>query len=638
MKKTLRLLFVFLSLIFIITSRAYASSGSAFNVKIDGVESQVFDVNLELGGKKVSPEFKPYIYKDRTFVPVRLVAESFNSQVQWDANTRSAIISKGSDIIILSIGKDEALKNGEPISLPADQVPYLVDYLNGQAKTMVPLRVVSELLGYKVSWNGPERLVSIVEDQAPVEVQNKNQITAIEKINGSSKNEQIKITASGKLAYESRFEEEKNSLLLTIKDSPINIKGKTSGKIFIAGQMIDSVEYSTDPKTKTSAIRIQLKSYAKANIKKVNKGQGLNISFTNEITGIRPIDYKGQEAILIENVQTSEYNIIKLNNPFRYVIDIKDASLLGDKKAGKFDISTSFISGVRANQFVPDGNYSKNDNIVRVVLDSKEGVKDGKVEIIKEGFNLILLPDQGSGSNKTLTDPSDIPSNPINDKDQIDQEESFDNVEEIEIIERKPRIKPNAKSEVVIVIDPGHGGKDPGAQASNKTEEKSLNLDVALRVEEILSSYGYTIKMTRDDDSSVNIYQRPKFANEENAHAFVSIHANSSTNSEASGIETLYAPRDKTSVKYDAQYPLAQKIHYELIKETSMQSRGIKQRPDLIVLNQTEMPAVLVELGFMSNEMDMALMETDFFKDACAKAIANGLIAYMQETYGYYIF
>lgn len=635
MKKTLRFLLVFLSLIFIITSRAYASPGSAFNVKINGSKTQVYDVNLELGGKKVSPEFKPYIYKDRTYVPVRLVAESFNSQVQWNQATKSAIISKGPDVIVLSIGKNEAIKNGEPISLPADQVPYLVEYSNGQAKTMVPLRIVSELLGYKISWNGPERLVSILEDQVPVQVQTKNQITAIEKINGSSKNEQIKISSTGNLDYYSRFEEEKNSLLLTIKDSSINIKGKTSGKISIGGQMIDSVEYSSDLKTKTSAIRIQLKTYAKANVKKVNKGQGLNISFTNEITGIRPVDYKGQKAILIENVQNSEYNIIKLNNPFRYVIDIKDASLLGDKKAGKFDISTGFVAGIRANQFVPDGNYSKNDNIVRVVLDSKEGVNDGKVQIIKEGFDLILIPEQGSGSNKTLTDPNEVPKNPINDEDQIDKEDSFDNVEEIEIVERKPRIKPNSKAEVVIVIDPGHGGKAPGALATNGTEEKSLNLDIALRAEEILSSYGYTVKMTRDSDSSVNIYQRPKFANEENAHAFVSIHANSSTNSEASGIETLYAPRDKTSVKYDAQYPLAQKIHYELTKETSMQSRGIKQRPDLIVLNQTEMSAVLVELGFISNEMDLDLMETDFFKDACAKAIANGLISYMQETYGY---
>lgn len=635
MKKTLRLLLVFLSLIFIVSSRAYASPGSDFNVKIDGAETKVYDVNLELGGKKVSPEFKPYIYKDRTYVPVRLVAESFNSQVQWKQDTMSVIISRGSDIIVLTIGKNEALKNGEPLSLPADQVPSLVDYLNGQAKTMVPLRLVSELLGYKVSWDGKKNLVSVADNLAPAQIQNKKQITAIEKINGSSKNEQIKITASGKLDYDSRFEEEKNSLLLTIKDSPINIKGKDSGVLTIAGKMIDSVEYSTDPKTKTSTIRIQLKTYAKPNIKTINKGQGLNISFTNEITGIRPIDYKGQKAILIENVQTSEYNILKLSNPFRYVIDIKDASLLGEKKAGKFDISTSFISGIRANQFSPDGNYSKNDNIVRVVLDSKEGVNDGKVQIIKEGFDLILLPDQGPGTDKGLTDPNEVPANPINDDNLVDQEDSFDNVEEIEIIERKPRIKPNSKSEVVIVIDPGHGGKDPGAQAANKTTEKSLNLDVALRVEEILSSYGYTIKMTRDDDSSVNIYQRPKLANDENAHAFVSIHANSSTNSEASGIETLYAPRDKTSVKYDAQYPLAQKIHYELIKETSMQSRGIKQRADLIVLNQTEMPAVLVELGFMSNDMDMALMETDFFKDACARAIANGLISYMQETYGY---
>ncbi|MDO5027782.1 MAG: N-acetylmuramoyl-L-alanine amidase family protein [Bacillota bacterium] len=635
MKKSLSLVLLLLALILTIPSRAYASPGSAFNVKIDGKETKVYDVNLKLGDQKVSTEFKPYIHKDRTFVPVRLVAESFDSQVEWKEDTKTAIITKDSDLIVLTIGKSEAIKSGELISLPADQVPGLVDYLNGQAKTMVPLRLISELLGYQVDWDGDQRLVTIKQGPSQAQNPNNNQIKTIEKINGSSKNEQIKITASQTLDYSYRFEEEKNSLLLTIKNASLNIDSQEAGQMTIDGKIVDSVEYSTDQKTLTSTIRIQLKRFAKPDIKSLDQGKALKVSFTNEITGLRPIIYQGQEAVLIENVQSSEYNVIKLKDPFRYVIDIKDASLLADKKAAKFDIETGFISGIRANQFIPDQNYSENDNIVRIVLDSKAGINEGHVQIEKKDFDLILIPQEGPSNGQNLTDPDLVPSNPLGSGDKVDQEGYFDGVEEVEVIERKPRIQPNSIEEVVIVLDPGHGGSQPGACADDGTEEKDLNLDIGLRAERILTAYGYTVEMTRYTDQTVNTYDRPKIANDKDAHAFVSIHANSSTNSQASGLETLYAPRDTTSVKYDPQYPLAQKIHYELVKETAMTSRGIKQRPDLIVLNQSQMSAVLVELGFMSNASDLTIMKTEEFKDACALAIANGIISYIQETYGY---
>lgn len=643
MKKFIALL-VCLVLFLGISKSALAASANPFNIKLNGEYTKVYDVNLVLGDKKINSEFKPYIYNNRTFVPIRLVAEHFNSKVTWNQETKSAIITKDGNVIVISIDSREALKNGEPITLDESSIPRLVSYPNGGDKTMVPLRVVSELLGYEVAWKQELRQVSIKSKDATVAkkpVEDKKtiapQITAISKVNGSSKNEQIKLVANEKISYTSNFEAEKNAVAIDIKGLTFNINGKTAGNMKISGKVVDNVEYSSDAATNSAKVRIQLNRYVEHNIKVQKSGKELNISFTNQVTGIRPIVYNGQNAILIENVQDNEHNIIKLQNPFRYIIDIKDATLISDKTAAKFDIEAGFVSGVRANQFVPDGNYSKNDNIVRVVLDSKDGINNGEVKLIKSGLDMIVIPQdaKSSDSSKVITDTSEIPTNPINDNKHVDEEKAFDNVEEIEVVERKPRIKPNSKSEVVIVIDPGHGGNDPGAIAPNGTTEKELNINISERVNRILSDYGYSIVMTRQTDKTLNIYDRPKMANEANAHVFVSIHANSSPNEEANGIESLYAPRDTTSVKYDPQYPLAQKIHYELIKETGMFSRGIKQRPDLIVLKHTEMPAVLVELGFMSNSLDMNIMETEDFRNACAKAISNGIIAYIQETYGY---
>lgn len=631
MKKIMTILLVCLFMVLGINSEALASSPS-FDVSMNDKSVKVYDVDLLLNNNKVVSEFKPYIHNNRTFVPVRVVAEYFNSQVGWIKESKSVTISKGNDLIVISIDKKEAVKNGEIITLNDDSIPRLVGYPgSGEHKTMIPLRVVSELLGYEVQWNQERRQASIYEPQAqrPKGIS----INDIIKINGTSKNEQIVLKADGELRYTSNFEEEKNSLTMTFSNATFNIKDKESGTIDLNGNVVKSIVYSSDFSNNTSEIKIQLNRLAEPKLKNNSDSKEINISFTNQVTAVRPIKYQAQDAIVVEGVKSSEYNIIKLNNPFRYVIDIQDATFLSNKDMEQYDISMGFVSSVRASQFNPDQNYKSIDNIVRIVLDSKNGITDGEVKILTDKDDLIIIPKPSTATSITTPDNENsynVPKNPETDK--VDEKDAFDSVKKEDVPERKPRIKPNSKSDVKIVIDAGHGGRDPGA-VSNGVQEKKLNIDVAKRTERLLKQAGYSVIMTRDDDYALNIYNRPKLANEENAHVFLSIHFNSSPNSGANGIETLYAPRDLTSVKYDAQYPLTEKIHKELIKETGMFNRGIKQRADLIVLKHTEMPAVLVELGFLSNSDDLKIVQTDAYKEACAKAMTNGIIKHIQETY-----
>lgn len=638
MRKIITTVLVTLVLIFTFNTDAYASS-SAFDVVVNGKNTKVYNVGLEMNGQKVNSDFAPYIYNDRTFVPIRVVAEHFNSKVDWFQPSKTVTISKGNDIIAVSIGKKDGTRNGEPLSLNNDSIPMLVGYPNGEYKTMVPLRVVSELLGYDVEWNHSSRTVSInaSKEQAPKEQPKKTgvEITSIEKVNGSTKNEQIKLKGNGEIKFNSRFDAENNSLYVEIANAHFNIGGKNEGKIETKGNLIQFVEYKSNGDN-TAKIIVQLNRNVNPNIKSLNGKKDLNISFTNVVTAIRPIIYEGQSGILVEGVKTSEHNIIKLNNPFRYVIDIKDATFLTDKKFEKYDISMGFVKEVRASQFVPDGNYSENDNIVRIVLDSLGELNGGQVKVSMLGDDMVIVPKSASDTNVTKPDSTnekDLPNNPIT-SGGIDNGKNFDNVDKEEVIERKPRKKPNSKSEVVIVVDAGHGGRDPGA-TRNGNREKDITIDVAKRVQSLLANQGYTVIMTRTSDKAVNIMDRPKIANEADAHVFLSIHANSSLNPDAEGIESLYAPRDLTSVKYDAQYPFVKAVHTELINATGMFDRGIKQRPDLIVLKHTEMPAVLVELGFMSNERDMELLKTDSYKQACAEGISAGIAKYVRDTYGY---
>lgn len=628
MKKFMTVLLIFLILITANVKEVEADS-SSFNVAIDGKNTKVYDVNLNLGGEKINSEFSPYIYKDRTFVPVRVIAEYFDSQVDWFQESKTVTIAKGNELVVISIDSTEGLKNGELITLNSDSIPKLVKYPNGEYKTMIPLRAVSELLGYEISWD-QSTTTAFIKDNSIVEVPDDRAVlSAIKKVNSSSKNEQIKIKGDKELNYTSFYSQDKNILTIEIENSRIDLDGKKEGYIEANGNVIQSIIYKSNGDN-SSKIEIQTNRPITPNIKKSNNNTELNISFTNKVTGIRLIIYKGDSAILVEGVQNSEYNVIKLNNPFRYVIDIKDASIYSENNMVKFDIMTCFVKEVRASQFVPDGNYTKNDNIVRIVLDSKANIDDGEVKIIMVDDDMVIIPKDSNAVNTTTPDIFD--SEKIPDSPDI---EDFEDVVIEEVPIRKPRIEPKSKKDVKIVIDAGHGGRDPGAISKCETDEKDLNIGVARLLRDKLEREGYTVIMTRKGDEYVGLYDRPNIANESEAHVFVSIHANSSINTDARGIETLYAPRDLTSVKFDAQYPLAKAIHSELMKATTMEDRGIKQRPDLIVLKHTEMSAVLVELGFMSNLDDMRTMKTSAFREACAEGLYRGIKNYIYDTYGY---
>ncbi|WP_193224464.1 N-acetylmuramoyl-L-alanine amidase [Bacillus sp. B1-b2] len=190
-----------------------------------------------------------------------------------------------------------------------------------------------------------------------------------------------------------------------------------------------------------------------------------------------------------------------------------------------------------------------------------------------------------------------------------------------------------------IFLDPGHGGKDPGAMANGFTEA-GLNLAVAKKVERILTDRGYTVYMARTTDTFVELIDRPKQANAINPDLFVSIHHNSSTSKTASGIETYF-------YKYDPAYPseinsgmhnnperilkstqLANLIQNKMISYTGAVNRGVDGET-FKVLRETAVPAVLLELGFVSNSSELAKLVTSSYQDKLAKAIADGITEYL---------
>lgn len=155
-----------------------------------------------------------------------------------------------------------------------------------------------------------------------------------------------------------------------------------------------------------------------------------------------------------------------------------------------------------------------------------------------------------------------------------------------------------------ILLDAGHGGDDPGAVYSGIKEE-DITLAVTLALGGRLRTAGFNVLFTRDKDMNLSPSQRLAMIRQYKPDAFISIHCNASTNSQAHGIETIY--RD------DFDYPLAKEIHMSLIATTEARDRGIKNdekelKRKLTVLGNLQTPACLVEIGFISNPEDMKML------------------------------
>ncbi|MGK7926902.1 MAG: N-acetylmuramoyl-L-alanine amidase [Spirulina sp.] len=182
-------------------------------------------------------------------------------------------------------------------------------------------------------------------------------------------------------------------------------------------------------------------------------------------------------------------------------------------------------------------------------------------------------------------------------------------------------VRRTPRTRVVVTLDPGHGGRDPGAIGVGGLQEKNVILPISREVAQILEKHGVTVVLTRRDDRFVSLSGRAAMANRAGSDIFVSIHANSAGRSrtQVNGAETFY---------YATGRRLAQNIQNRIIRDTGMKNRGVKQAR-FYVLRHTAMPAALVEVGFVTGRSDAAKLSSPRFRSQMAQAIANGILDYI---------
>ena len=232
-------------------------------------------------------------------------------------------------------------------------------------------------------------------------------------------------------------------------------------------------------------------------------------------------------------------------------------------------------------------------------------------------FTLSLLPKIGVKAGL-----------PINKSDVVKIEQSVDSKalkititrgQQDAVISEKPSRKGTTKGKVVL--DAGHGGSDYGAIREG-INEKDITLEITQRVDAILRSKGYKVSLVRSDDTFVSLEDRVAYSESEEPEVFVSIHVNSAVSNDPCGIETHWY--------HDYSKGLAETIHKHMVKQIpSAKDRGLF-KSKFYVINHTTVPAVLCEIGFLSNPEERNELITDSRKQRTAKAIAEGIIEYLR--------
>jgi N-acetylmuramoyl-L-alanine amidase len=398
-----------------------------------------------------------------------------------------------------------------------------------------------------------------------------------------------------------------------------------------------------------------------------NTFQDINVVFNNDVENSELLIIDGMGYIRVDKVA------FYLNAPIRWFqISKKVVLTFGRKEITFFEDKTTVFIGndekpMNKKSMVVNGKF-----YIPLAVILTKSFQDAADHDIEWNYNEKMLVIAKKGMTVHLTVPSaenDVSSgtNISTGNAVIPAVVSTQSVEPVVLSgSGKPVNKPNNVTAIdLIVVDAGHGDKDPGAIGCDGTKEKDLNLKVAKLTAEVLKDeYHKKVILTRDDDTFIPLRGRPGIANDNNADLFVSIHSNWSPNPKVRGFEIYFlsetasdteaekvAQLENAASKYedepegDVNTILWSMTLNEFINESSefcyfvkkevgddisFPNKGVKQA-GFAVLKGSRMPSVLVEMGYMSNKEDMKLLNTSKFQKKMAHSIAEAIIDYEEH-------
>lgn len=441
-------------------------------------------------------------------------------------------------------------------------------------RTLLPAKILFETMGGTVSWNNDLRETTIELNDTVVQLRIDNPVALVDGVE------------------------------MTMDVPPTIINSRTYVPVNFAATNL-GCEVLWDAVNRIVTVNSPVKDTNIMNIEVLEAGNTIRVQIS------------GDEII-------HNYRVVAFENPDRIVIDVRNATLrFNGGASGGLGISNEIFSNVRFSQF--------DKGIVRAVVDlsvqqaPQVTVSPDKLKLFVD-FSVDGEPLHGF--EEIIDAPSDEPD--VDETDLPEEEEPADDLETLGLPELDWKMQGK-----LIVIDPGHGGVDSGSLAydgNGKREEniilmeKEKNLEVALRLNELLQLAGANTYMTRTDDTGIGIYDRPEIANQMSAALFVSVHNNSNDSEGPNGTEVHYAVKDSEADHGFTTKAVATAVMDELENSMGLLRRGVKKSPSYVVLRCTEMPAIIIEGAFISNPSDLEYMMSDTFVNDYALGAARGII------------
>ncbi|OAB44351.1 N-acetylmuramoyl-L-alanine amidase family protein [Paenibacillus glacialis] len=466
--------------------------------------------------------------------------------------------------------QSKIILDGKEVSMPAN---VQIEVVNGNV--MIPIRVVVENLKFKVDWDHKSQGVKIQQDTKTISLTVNQQEATVD-------GTKVLLNAVPQIKNETvlvpiRFVSEQMGQLVSWDNIDKTVYLTSSNKESIndgqagtdAGVVTPTPNVPTPPPISVPGI----------------DGSGQTTNPLNHLNGLSFIN--NQLQISLDGQITPV--ISRLTNPDRIVVDLPNTTF-----ADSFGSMQPLDSGLKG-AIVPSGYPNVSE--VRYSLFTRDPYTV-RIVIVLNSPNAYQLS-QDVDSKMVVID--------------------LNVTEDSNTIIPPPVIGSGKK---IVVIDPGHGGSDPGSSSITKKLEKDFNLSVSLKVQALLlKEKNIELIMTRDSDVYPTLSERAQLANRLNADVFVSIHGNSNPSSKPQGTETYYYQRSSSK-------DLATVIHKYLIKATGLTDRRVKES-SFHVIRETKMAATLLEVGFLSNSTDEAVMYTEDFQNRVAQAVVDGIKEYM---------
>lgn len=577
----------------------------------------VLNINGNIVDQDTLP-MKPVIIDGTTLVPVREVFETLGAVVDYKEQSKEVYIGYNNTLTIMKIDSPTYTVDNETHTFSVN--PKII---NG--KTMIPLRAVSEGLGLNVNWENSTRTISIagtktdtkeptenVEQPTPTPTPAPTIVPAVDRsttaitssdsitttittVNAYSNS--ISINSSSPITNVSKSLLEDNRLVIDIENSQNALPSSISTPQSIYYSNMRSSQFQSSP-TKITRVVMQLSGGTNYNVLLSTDRQSIIINFgdSNSIfvnTTPKPND-----------VNTSNSTSTQITDPTKPIyFDTQTHSLIISKNTGLK------LSDVTINDY---DAYNKNI-LINFNGDYSSLIGTGKQAITDKYFNSY---------EPTLVNGNSVIKVKLNEWGTLSAKENDTHI----II---PFTDPRTLYSKIVTIDAGHGGND-GGTAGHSLVEKILNFTVAHRFGKAVSSQSdIKVYYTRIDDTKLDLKSIGQFATQMSDLLF-SVHTNGFTNATPTGVEVLYLDHANDSTIGISSKQCATIAQKNLVADTGMYNRGVKSSK-LIIFNNSNIPSILGEMGFVSNPNDAKKLGDDNFLTTVANSYARSTIEIFEQ-------